>query len=84
MDEPAPSYEEAIRQKDWVEFVAPYLDICEYAKLCRVSKKFYAIFAIRLWKDPLAILRELRRDTATGERLARSTLHAHVSMSHTG
>lgn len=67
MDEPAPSYEEAIRQKDWAEVVAPYINTRDYASLCRVSQRFYAIFAVRLWKDPLVTIRELRRNTSPGE-----------------
>lgn len=65
MDEPPPSYNEAIRMKDWLEVVAPFIDVRDYANLCRVSQRFYAVFAIRLWKDPLPILRELRCKTST-------------------
>ncbi|ROW03771.1 hypothetical protein VMCG_05445 [Cytospora schulzeri] len=65
MDEPPPSYNETIRQKDWLEVVVPYIDTHDYAKLCRISQRFYAVFAIRLWKDPLPILRKLRCNTST-------------------
>ncbi|KUI55271.1 hypothetical protein VP1G_02592 [Cytospora mali] len=68
MDEPPPSYREAIRQKDWLEVAAPYIDIRDYASLCRVSQRFYAVFAIRLWKDPLTMLRQLQRN-ANSEHL---------------
>lgn len=67
MEEPAPPYHEAIRQKHWVEIVAPYIDVRDYTNLCRVSQKFYSVFAIRLWKDPLNMLRELRSNTSDGK-----------------
>lgn len=73
MDEPPPSYNEAIRQKDWLEIVAPYVDVRDYGNICRVSQRFYAVFAIRLWKDPLSILRKLRRNTSTGESSAQTS-----------
>lgn len=67
MEEPAPPYHEAIRQKHWVEIVAPYVDVRDYTNLCRVSQKFYSVFAIRLWKDPLNMLRGLRSNTSDGK-----------------
>ncbi|KAK4187608.1 hypothetical protein QBC35DRAFT_532426 [Podospora australis] len=48
-----PSYQDATRRPDWLEFVAPYVPIKDYARLCLVSRRFYGHFAPRLWNDPL-------------------------------
>ncbi|KAK0748527.1 hypothetical protein B0T21DRAFT_398594 [Apiosordaria backusii] len=49
-----PSYQEATRRLDWVELIAPYVPIREYARLCLVDRRFYRHLAPRLWNDPLA------------------------------
>ncbi|KAK4205739.1 hypothetical protein QBC40DRAFT_1752 [Triangularia verruculosa] len=49
-----PSYQEATRHLDWVELIAPYVPIREYARLCLVNRRFYRHLAPRLWNDPLA------------------------------
>ncbi|KAK3683888.1 hypothetical protein B0T22DRAFT_264782 [Podospora appendiculata] len=54
-----PSYQDAIRQLDWLEIVAPYIYAGELARLCLVSKRFYHQFAPRLWNDPLPLARQL-------------------------
>ncbi|KXX78900.1 hypothetical protein MMYC01_202008 [Madurella mycetomatis] len=48
-----PSYQDATKRLDWLELVAPYVQVKEYACLCLVSSRFYHQFAPRLWNDPL-------------------------------
>lgn len=57
-----PSYQDATTRPDWLELVAPYVPVREYARLCLVSKRFYHQFAPRLWNDPLTALSILGRD----------------------
>lgn len=64
---PLPSYQEAIGRPDWLPLVAPYVPIRDYARLCRVSRRFYAQFAGRLWKDPLSAVRRLGLHPNSGE-----------------
>ncbi|KAM7186356.1 hypothetical protein V8F20_011423 [Naviculisporaceae sp. PSN 640] len=58
MDHP-PSYLDATRRQDWLELVAPYVSVRDYTNLCLVSKRFYDLFAPRLWHDPLTAARTL-------------------------
>lgn len=58
--EQLPSYGEATGRKDWLDVVAPYVDVRDYPNLCRVSTRFYLHFAPRLWKDPVCTIRALR------------------------
>ncbi|POS73496.1 hypothetical protein DHEL01_v208108 [Diaporthe helianthi] len=62
--EQLPSYQDATGKKQWLELVAPYVDASDYQSLCCVSRKFHRLFAPRAWKDPLAVVRRLNRDTA--------------------
>ncbi|CAK7268651.1 hypothetical protein SEPCBS57363_003201 [Sporothrix epigloea] len=48
-----PSYDEAVSGGHWLNLVAPYVAVQDYPKLCRVSRRFYDLFAPRLWRDPL-------------------------------
>lgn len=64
--EQLPSYNEAIQPRDWLDTVAPYVDVRDYANLCLVSWRFYARFALRIWKDPLSTVRALRLDPDDG------------------
>jgi hypothetical protein len=50
-----PSYQDAVKPLDWLDVVAPYVPIREYARLCLVDKRFYRQFAPRLWNDPFAV-----------------------------
>ncbi|EFX06446.1 leucine rich repeat domain containing protein [Grosmannia clavigera kw1407] len=54
-----PSYGEAISGGHWLDLVAPYVAVCDYARACRVSCVFYNQFAPRLWNDPLQTFRLL-------------------------
>lgn len=54
-----PSYGEAVEGAHWLTLVAPYVAVQDYARLCRVSRRFYDEFAPRLWKDPLQATRLL-------------------------
>lgn len=54
-----PSYEEAVSGGHWLNLVAPYVAVQDYPKLCRVSRRFYDLFAPRLWRDPLQTVRRL-------------------------
>ncbi|KAG6360233.1 hypothetical protein INS49_011289 [Diaporthe citri] len=62
--EQLPSYQDATGKKQWLELVAPYIDPSDYQSLCCVSRQFHSLFAPRAWKDPLAVVRTLSRDTA--------------------
>ncbi|KAK4101854.1 hypothetical protein N658DRAFT_495788 [Parathielavia hyrcaniae] len=57
-----PSYQDATTRPDWLEIVAPYIPIRQYASLCLVSKRFFHHFAPRLWNDPMAVLCLLHSD----------------------
>ncbi|KAK5660655.1 hypothetical protein OQA88_12019 [Cercophora sp. LCS_1] len=59
---PPPSYEEATTRADWLAIVAPYVWPQSYISLCLVSRRFHSQFAPRLWNDPVAIIRVLRRN----------------------
>ncbi|KAI6780820.1 uncharacterized protein J7T54_007299 [Emericellopsis cladophorae] len=52
-----PSYAEATTRPDWVPVIAPYVDFPDYHSLCLVSRRFWAIFAPRLWRDLLISVR---------------------------
>lgn len=52
-----PSYQEAVGRSDWLEIVAHYVSLRDYASLCRVSRSFHRLFAPRLWNDPLKAAR---------------------------
>ncbi|KAK0626946.1 hypothetical protein B0T14DRAFT_562812 [Immersiella caudata] len=60
---PPPSYTEATQRADWLRLVAPCIPPRYYANLCLVSRRFYRQFAPLLWNDPIAVARELHRDT---------------------
>jgi hypothetical protein len=64
-----PSYQDAIARVDWLDLVAPYMNVKHYARLCRVSKRFYAQFAPRLWNDPVTVVCLLSRDPVGQEHL---------------
>lgn len=66
--EQLPSYEEATSRQDWLELVAPYVDIRDYTNLCLVSKPFNSQFVKRLWKEPIRTVRALRLSPLEGKR----------------
>ncbi|KAK1712003.1 LOW QUALITY PROTEIN: hypothetical protein BDP67DRAFT_544855 [Colletotrichum lupini] len=57
-----PSYQDAVSKLDWLELVAPYVADKDFTSLCSVNKRFYAVFAPRLWNDPLVAVRRLGLD----------------------
>ncbi|OHE92472.1 hypothetical protein CORC01_12263 [Colletotrichum orchidophilum] len=57
-----PSYQDAVSILDWLELVAPYVADKDFASLCSVNRRFYAVFAPRLWNDPLVAVRRLGLD----------------------
>ncbi|KAI8316430.1 hypothetical protein K4K61_007336 [Colletotrichum sp. SAR11_59] len=61
-DTQLPSYQDAVSRLDWLELVAPYVEYEHFSRLCSVSRHFYAIFAPRLWNDPLLAVRRLGLD----------------------
>ncbi|KAI8255732.1 hypothetical protein K4K58_005429 [Colletotrichum sp. SAR11_239] len=61
-DTQLPSYQDAVSRLDWLELVAPYVEYKDFSSLCSVSRHFYAIFAPRLWNDPLVAVRRLGLD----------------------
>ncbi|GAP83654.1 putative leucine rich repeat domain-containing protein [Rosellinia necatrix] len=54
-----PSYSEATSRQDWLSLVAPYVSASRWACCCLVDRRFYHHFAPRLWRDPLAVVRQL-------------------------
>lgn len=61
-----PSYQDAVRAPDWLELVAPFVSVRDYRSLCPVDKRFYRLFAPRLWNDPLTAVRQLGLDPSDG------------------
>ncbi|KZL85890.1 leucine rich repeat domain containing protein [Colletotrichum incanum] len=61
-----PSYQDAISRLDWLELVASYIEDKDLASLCSVNRRFYAVFASRLWNDPLVAVRRLGLDPSDG------------------
>ncbi|WYZ37058.1 hypothetical protein EsH8_II_000564 [Colletotrichum jinshuiense] len=57
-----PSYQDAVSRLDWLGLVAPYVEDKDVAQLCSVNRRFYAVFAPRLWNDPLVAIRRLGLD----------------------
>lgn len=64
-----PSYEEATTAPDWLELVATYVSFSDYRRLSLVSRRFWTIFAPRLWENPLKAVRLLGLDPSDGESL---------------
>ncbi|KAK2011813.1 hypothetical protein LZ32DRAFT_659294 [Colletotrichum eremochloae] len=54
-----PSYQDAVSRLDWLQLVASYVEDKDLASLCSVNRRFYALFAPRLWNDPLVAVRRL-------------------------
>lgn len=65
--EQLPSYTEATGPQDWLDTVAPYVDVRDFTSLCLVSNRFYSRFAPRLWKDPLRTVGALSRHPDDGK-----------------
>lgn len=61
-----PSYQDAVSRLDWLGLVAPYVEDKDVAQLCSVNRRFYAVFAPRLWNDPLVAIRRLGLDPSDG------------------
>ncbi|GKT44514.1 uncharacterized protein ColSpa_04695 [Colletotrichum spaethianum] len=57
-----PSYQDAVSRLDWLGLVAPYVEDKDLVNLCSVNRRFYAVFASRLWNDPLVAVRRLGLD----------------------
>ncbi len=79
-----PSYQEAIQRPDWLELVAPYVSVRDFAGMARVSSRFYGYFAPRLWNDPLTAARRLGLHPDNGwtpPRLYFSIPSVHLSLS---
>lgn len=55
MDYQLPSYQQATGVQDWLDLVAPYIDIHDYRNLCLVNKRFFTIFAPFLFRSPLVM-----------------------------
>jgi hypothetical protein len=62
-----PSYEDATSRLDWLELVAPYVPVRDLGRLCSVNRRFYRVFAPRLWNDPLPMVRTLGLQQSNGE-----------------
>lgn len=56
---PPPSYQDAIQRPHWLTLATPFISVRDWARLSRVSKRFYRWFAPRLWNDPIAVARAL-------------------------
>ena len=51
-----PSYKEAVKRLDPLDFVAGYLTTRDLLTCCLVDKNFNAVFAKYLWENPLRII----------------------------
>lgn len=49
-----PSYQQATSRGDWLRLAAPYVAFTDYPALCCVNRRFWAVFAPRIWRDPCA------------------------------
>ncbi|KAM6476911.1 hypothetical protein HDV62DRAFT_402349 [Trichoderma sp. SZMC 28011] len=49
-----PTYQQATTRPDWLQLAAPYIAFTDYPSLCRVSRRFWSVFAPQLWRDPCA------------------------------
>ncbi|KAL6795931.1 hypothetical protein GGI42DRAFT_99041 [Trichoderma sp. SZMC 28013] len=54
-----PTYQQATTRPDWLQLAAPYIAFTDYSSLCRVSHRFWSVFAPRLWTDPCAASKRL-------------------------
>lgn len=59
MDYQLPSYQQATGVQDWLDLVAPYVDIHDYRNLCLVNKRFFTIFAPFVFRSPLDMAGQL-------------------------
>jgi hypothetical protein len=67
-----PSYEEATARPDWLELVAPYVHHTDYWRLSLVNRRFWHIFAPRIWNSPLKFVRLSGLDPSDGKSLLRA------------
>ncbi|EHK48787.1 hypothetical protein TRIATDRAFT_158152 [Trichoderma atroviride IMI 206040] len=49
-----PSYQQATSRGDWLRLAAPYVAFTDYPALCCVNRRFWSVFAPRIWRDPCA------------------------------
>ncbi|KAH8125748.1 hypothetical protein FP744_10002432 [Trichoderma asperellum] len=47
-----PSYQQATSRGDWLPLAAPYIAFTDYPALCCVNRRFWSVFAPRIWRDP--------------------------------
>jgi hypothetical protein len=64
-----PSYEEATSRLDWLGLVAPFVEFSDYKILCLVNRRFWHVFAPRLWRDLLVAVRQAGLDPGDGESI---------------
>lgn len=69
-----PSYHEAITRLDWLQPVAPYVRFADYRALCLVSRRFWAVFAPRLWTNLLRSARLSGLQSGDGKYCRKATL----------
>lgn len=62
-----PSYQEATAEIDWLGLVVSYLPTRCLPACCLVNRRFYTLFAPRLWQDPLSAIRQLGLDPNDGK-----------------
>lgn len=67
MDDVLPTYHEATARADWLALAGPYVQFADYRALCLVSRRFWRVFAPRLWGDILDSAARLGLDPAEGE-----------------
>ncbi|KAH7039878.1 uncharacterized protein B0I36DRAFT_3067 [Microdochium trichocladiopsis] len=73
-----PSYEEATAETDWLGLAASYLPTPSLPACCLVNRRFYSLFAPRLWQDPLSAIRQLGLDPNDDLAWYRRFIHKHV------
>ncbi|KAK7423877.1 hypothetical protein QQX98_000748 [Neonectria punicea] len=53
-----PSYREAMARPDWLQLVAPFVVPSDYPALCLVGRRFWHVFAPRIWLNVLMSARQ--------------------------
>ncbi|KAH8714186.1 hypothetical protein BGZ61DRAFT_207511 [Ilyonectria robusta] len=53
-----PSYREATARQDWLHLVASFVALPDYPALCLVDRRFWHVFAPRLWFNVLLAVRQ--------------------------
>ncbi|KAH6999953.1 hypothetical protein EDB80DRAFT_725879 [Ilyonectria destructans] len=67
MTEVLPSYHEATARQDWLHLVASFVAPPDYPALCLVDRRFWHVFAPRLWFNVLLAARQAGLQSGDGK-----------------